>query len=535
MLNNFARTLFFLFIIILSVPACKSKDKKIFNIVDAGAKADGITINTKNIQEAIDECTKSGGGTVYVPPGVFVTGMIELKSNVNLFLEAGAELKGSPDLKDYPQTEFKSEGRNTFLILGQNAKNISITGTGTINGNDSAFIDFNSAHPYCCLDPLLTRQGNAYISKVPDGPAQVKGGDNMRPGVLITLINCTDIRFENITIKNAPNWSVHFACCDGVFISTVKVRNSLLVPNADGFDVSTSKNVTFKSCDIEAGDDGIAISPCADGYCKGVAENIVVSDCIITSKSAGIRIGWSTQDIRNCIFQNLIIKSNRGICINTRNSETIENMLFSNIIMETKLNTGWWGAGEPIHISEIPLTKSQANDSTKKNGRIRNIRFSNMMLKTEAGIVFYGYSPNSIENITLENISMQFTSSPLNVSYGGNLDLRPAFDIKYGMFKSEIPAIYLHNVKGFDVNGFTLAKTDSLMDFHSNAIWGDKVEDVRINRFYGPALSGSAVYPAISLSGGKNIVIENSKTPGGSKLFAGFPAPKNIEIHSSGN
>lgn len=501
--------------------SCNTKTNNVFNILDHGAKGDGRSINTEAIQKTIDACYAAGGGTVYVPPGIFVTGTIILKSNINLYLEAGSEIKGSADIKDYPAIGTKSELRNTFLIYAREANNISILGTGTINGNDSAFIDWNTPHPWCCLDPQLTRQGNSYASLVPDGPALVKNGDSSRPGLLIGLISCNNAQIENVTMKNAPNWSAHFACCDGLYISKVRVRNSLLVPNADAFDVSTCKNVTITGCDIVAGDDGIAISPCADGFCKGVAENILVSDCIIESRSAGIRLGWATDDIRNCSFQNLVIKSNRGICINIRHNERIENIIFDNIIMETKLNTGWWGAAEPIHISEVPLRKADiATDSSPKRGGAKNIRFSNMMITSEAGMVFYSFHPGSIEGIRLDNIVMRMTSSKLNFSYGGNLDLRPAYDNQYAMFKSDIPAIYLHNVNGFDVDGFELSKSEGLMDFHTNAIRGDGLRNIQINRFYGPILNSNKSLPAISLSGDKNFVVENSKTTDGSRLYS---------------
>lgn len=498
--------------------SCNTKKSNVFNILDQGAKADSKTINTEAIQKTIDACFAAGGGTVYVPPGTFITGTIILKSNINLFLEAGSEIKGSADIKDYPAIGTKSELRNTFLIYAKEANNISILGTGTINGNDSAFIDWNTPHTWCCLDPQLTRQGNSYTSLVPDGPALVKNGDSSRPGLLMGLIDCNDVRIENVTMKNAPNWSAHFACCDGLYISKVKVRNSLLVPNADAFDVSTCKNVIITGCDIVAGDDGIAISPCADGFCKGVAENIVVSDCIIESRSAGIRLGWATEDIRNCSFQNLVIRSNRGICINIRHNERIENIIFDNIIMETKLNTGWWGAAEPIHISEVPLRKADmGTGSIPKRGGVKNIRFSNMMITSEAGMVFYSYHPGSIEDIQLNNIKMKVVASKLNSAYGGNLDLRPAFDNHYAMFKSDIPAIFLHNIKEFSIDGFRLSKSDSLMEFHTNAILGDSSDHILIDRFRGPVLGKASDFPAISLSG-RNFSVVNSATTDGSKL-----------------
>ena len=492
----------------------------VYDVSTFGAKGDGSTINTKPIQQAIDQCTKEGGGTVYVPPGVFVIGSIRLTDNVNLYVEVGAVLKGSSDLKDYANTTYSSESRSSFLIYAIEAKNISITGRGIINGNDSAFVAWDKLHPECCLDPAFTRQGKNFTNRFPDGPAAIKENSNNRPGALVAFINCENIVMRDITVKNSPNWCVHFACCNGAAINNVTVSNSLLVPNADAFDLSKSKNITLSNCNIVAGDDGIAIATCADGYCKGAVDNIHVSNCTITSRSAGIRLGWSTEDIRNCTFDNLTIKSNRGICINTRHDETIENILFSNIIIDTRLHTGWWGAGEPIHVSEIPLgTMHGLSSEGKKNGVVKNVRFTNMLLTGEAGMVFYGYSKNSLQNLQLNNIRFHFKASKLNASFGGNIDLRPAFDMKYAVFKSDIPAAYFRNVSGLEINRFTVEKDAGLADFHTHAIYCEQFESLKINDFTGEALSASSNYPCIYLTKGKDYFIANSIIPKTSKLL----------------
>ena len=263
-----------------------SKETSIYDITDYGAVGNGVKLNTQQIQNAVNECAENGGGTVYIPAGVYVTGTLQLFDNINLYLEAGSEIKGSPNLSDYPPTDYKSEQRNTFLIYAYDAKNVSITGRGAINGNDSAFFNWQKVHPGCCLDPEYVRQGNKYNNHFPDGPAAVKGGGENRPGILVAIINCENFQMKDLEIKNAPNWSVHLAGCNKATITNVTVNNSLLVPNADAFDISVSKNVLISDCNITAGDDGIAISPCGDGFASMDAENIHVSNCNITSRSA---------------------------------------------------------------------------------------------------------------------------------------------------------------------------------------------------------------------------------------------------------
>lgn len=482
-----------------------------YNIRDYGAEGDDKMIETHAIQKAIDKCHQDGGGTVYFPSGVYLSGSLQLKSNVSLFLDAGAVLKGSPELSDYKQTSFVSESRSTSLIFAYQAENISILGQGTINGNDSAYFDWDQIHPGCCLDPNFTRQGASYSNRFPDGPVAVKGDnhDMDRPGALVTFIECKNVRIQDIRVVGSPNWCLHLACCDGVNIHGVDVRNSLLVPNADAIDVSKSRNVVISDSYLEAGDDGIAIGTCADGYCSQVAENITISNCTILTRSAGIRLGWSTDDIRNCTFQNLVIHANRGIGIFTRHDETIENILFSNIIINTRLHSGWWGNGEPIHMSEIPLGQLHGITSAGKNhGKIRNIRFSNIQMTGESGNVIYAYHLKSIQDISFDRIQFHLKNSSLNKDFGGNFDFRPAFADSLAVFEHEIPAFYAYQVKGLSFDDIKLT-SEALPEFYTQGIFIGNSEEVRINRFIGVPLQSDE---AIKLVQSKDILIRDSRT-----------------------
>ena len=145
-----------------------------------------------------------------------------------------------------------------------------------------------------------------------------------------------------------------------------------MIPNSDGIHCTASRNIRIVNCNIRAGDDAIIITGFArientpgfnsneqDKYTHGnktiYAENIQVSNCHLQSRSSGIRIGYGQHPIRRCIFTNIVIHdSNRGIGVFARDASTIEELVFSNIIIETRLHNGqWWGNGEPIHLSAI--------------------------------------------------------------------------------------------------------------------------------------------------------------------------------------
>lgn len=519
MKSNLTFTPVLVLLLIFSVNTARSaRNQLFFNVKDYGAVGDNKNLDTRSIQEAVNQCSKSGGGTVIFPAGTYLSGSIELFSNITLQLEAGSVIKGSPNLADYRKMSRTSEGRNRSLIYSIGASNIAIIGRGAVDGNDSVFMDWNKIHPDCCFDTTFTRQGSKFENKFPDGPSEFKSSG--RPGILVTFIECQNVLIRDVTIRNAPNWCVHLACCNMVDVRGVNFLNSLLVPNADAIDISNCKNVNISDCVMIAADDGIAISPCADGFCKQETENINVSNCTITSRSAGIRIGWAEKSIRKCTFQNLIINSNRGIGIFAKHDEIIEDLLFNNIIINTRLHTGFWGIGDPVHISEIPLgTWYGVPQNLAKFGVIKNIRFSNINIVSENCINLYAFHKNSIQNIDFINVRHYFKNSPVNNLRGGNLELRPAFDNKYSVFSHAIPALYAKGVMGLNISNYKLECDPDLPAFCTNAIFCEDFKGVKIDGFSGPKLSSGNDYAVIQLENGDDAAIINCKALKGTNVF----------------
>ena len=144
--------------------------------MDFGAVADGKTVNTGSIQKAIDKCNSNGGGIVYIPAGTFITGTVYLKSNVNLHLESGASLNGSSNMSDYAPFERPGFGPSNYGVLFTlKAENVSITGQGTIDGNEDAFFTWDTAKKIEWGGTKFTRQGENYRkveSGIGDGPVE---------------------------------------------------------------------------------------------------------------------------------------------------------------------------------------------------------------------------------------------------------------------------------------------------------------------------------------------------------------------------
>ncbi|WP_217594701.1 glycoside hydrolase family 28 protein [Cohnella sp. GbtcB17] len=495
--------------------------KTVYDVRAYGAAGDGSTLDTVAINRAIERCRDSGGGTVLLPAGTYLSGTVFMYSDVTLHLDAGAVLLGSPNVDDYPALPYTSEYRNTALIAAIGAERFSIEGRGTIDGNGDAFAEYASADLLRDFDASYTRQGEAYFrenDKADDGPVEMK----RRPGILILILNGRDAQVSRLHIRNAPNWCLHVAGTDGALLTGLDIKNSLLVPNADGIDVSRSRNVRISDCNIEAGDDGLAFSPCAEGFGGGANENIVVQNCMIQSRSAGIRIGWDAYNFRNFQFHNIVIRdSNRGIGLFLREGESIENIVFSNIVIETRLHKGkWWGKAEPIHISALPGLEHAGRvvDRQVKPGHVRGVTFSNVAIRGEQGIVLHGSAHTPLENIVFDNVRMHMKSGPLMETFGGNFDFRPALDAEMNVFGHDIPALYAKHVKGLKLRGFELSWEDGMPDYCRNGIEIESFADVAIEGFRGrqPQADEGA---AIVLRGGRGVIIRNSAAAPGTACF----------------
>ena len=223
-------------------------------ITDAGAVGDGKTLNTAVLQAIIDSLALQGGGTVVVPPGVFVTGTLQLRSDIDLHIERGGVLRGSDWLGHY-----EAGGRKVGLLYTEDAQNVSITGEGTIDGNGDSFMDLEHAKNLENAGTAWTRQ-KEHFREVLQGPGDGPAVPKDRPFQMIIFSSCRNVTVRGVTISNSPFWTVHFADCDGVIVSGVRIWCNLLVPNNDGVDITSCSNVLVSDCDIRTGDDCIAVT-----------------------------------------------------------------------------------------------------------------------------------------------------------------------------------------------------------------------------------------------------------------------------------
>ena len=467
-----------------------------FNIKAYGAKENQLS--TVAIQKAVDACHQSGGGTVLVPSGTFITGTIELKSFVELHLEQGAILKGSKNVSDYKET-FRRHG----IVFCLDAEQVSITGQGIIDGSGTSFYDEKRNHVYPEFNKALTRQKEGYMPEgtfFTDGPIERIDA----PGMTITFYHCNQVTLKDFTLKDTPVWATRIAYCDDVLVTGISILNNLMVPNSDGVHCTASRNVRISDCDIRAGDDAIIVTGFAleediPGYAHSdqgqyvhgnksiYSENISVSNCLLQSRSAGIRVGYGQHPIRRCTFSNIVIYgSNRGIGIFAHDAAPIEELIFSDIIIESKLHNGqWWGNGEPIHLSSISRFDGEPA------GQIRHVQFNNIIATGEAGILLYGQKERRMEDIRFNNVQLKIVNGAETLAYGGNFDLRPAADETHRLFEHDIPGIYAQFVDGLIVHNFTLEWGEGLPGFFTDGIECLEVNKLSIEGFNGLANPGN--------------------------------------------
>jgi polygalacturonase len=342
--------------------------EKYYEINKYGAVGDGLTKNTGAIQKAIDECSQSGGGYVIVPAGIWLTGPIQLKSNVNLQLKIGALLLFSKDVNDYDIISGYWEGRRQYRcqspISGLKLQNIAITGSGIIDGSGevwrpvkkskmtepewNALIKTGAVNPRgnTWFPTKEVMEADGYIRQQlrTDKPLAkedlLKIHQYFRP-VMISLIECKDILLDGVTFQNSPAWNNHPLMCENIIIRNVAFRNPWYSQNGDGIDVESSKNVLIYNCTFDVGDDALCIKSGIDeeGRKRGIpTENIVIADCIVFHGHGGFTIGSEMSGgvknikVSNCNFIGtdigLRFKSNRG------RGGVVENIYINNIYMK---------------------------------------------------------------------------------------------------------------------------------------------------------------------------------------------------------
>lgn len=386
-----------------------------FNVMDFGARGNGISDDAIAIQKAVDACTNAGGGdVVFSANHTFLSGPVQLKSNVNIVLETNSVWKANPDESIYHLSAFgKNEGEGMMWIWAKDVENLSFSGHGTIHGNGIRFMgaelfDSYELKPVTTFDP--------------------------RPHVL-TLMGVRNLNIRDITIREGAYWTVHLIGCDGSVIDGINLLNNLKIRNGDGIDIDHSKNVRIANCHITSGDDAICLKKRREFEEYGSCHDIVVTNCVMESRSCTVKIGSENMDsIYNVVIDNCVIKgSNRGLGIQNRDEGTVSNVVFSNIILDCQLwSDVWWGKAEPIYVTSYPRANGNHKDANwrfpkgqtvGRCGEVSHIYFNHIYATSENGCFIGGDTRDKVNNIYLSNVHLNLKK--LTSYDGGVYDKRP--------------------------------------------------------------------------------------------------------------
>ncbi len=458
------RISFLLLLIFTSQHALYAKD---YNILGYGAKADGKTMNTSAIQSAIDAAYKNGGGRVLIPEGIFLTGSIILKSNVELHLEEKAVLLGSTNRDNY----FKLN-RWLSLILADNQNNISITGKGKIDGQGRR-LALN-------IDSLF------YIGQLDSASynfVEVRPSHLVRPQ-LIEFVHCKNIAVKNVTLLNAACWVQTYDQCTNIILDSVTV-NSDAYWNNDGIDIQDCHNVRITNCIINSADDGICLkSQSATLYC----DSIYIGNCSVRSSASAIKFGTvSHGGFKNVTIANIKIHDTfrSAIAIECVDGGVLENILVDGV---NAVNTG----------NAIFIRLGDRN-KTRDAGVLKNVTIKNMKVDIAFGrpdseyeirgpelSFFHNTFPSSItgipghpvENVTLENIEINYpgrgNSGLANLPLS-RLDFVPEKIADYPEFSmfGELPAwgFYVRHMDGLTMKNIKLSIASS--DYRTAMVFDD--------------------------------------------------------------
>ena len=473
--------------------------KDTFNIVDFGAKNDGVQLNSAAINKAIDACNSKGGGTVLIPDGFWLTGPIVIKSNVNLHISKGALLQFSDNYDDYPLVKTSWEGLDAIRcqspISATDATNIAITGGGIVDGAGQVWRsvkkekltegqwtklvssggvigkDLTTWYPSekSMLGHTTKGAGNIAAGYNLENVSQFK--DYLRPN-MVRLTNCKKILLDGVTFQNSPAWNLHPMLCEHITLKNLIVRNPWYAQNGDGVDLESCRFGLIDNCTFDVGDDGICIKSGRDeeGRKRGVpTENVIVQNSTVFHGHGGFVIGSEMSGgVKNIFITNCNFLGNDvGLRFKTARGRggVVENIFVSDINMtnipgEAILFDMYYMAKDPVpkpgEKFELPVMKAEPlNDGTPQ---FQNFYIRNVVCKgAETGIMVRGLPEMSIKNITIENAVLQ-TNKGFVCIEGENINLK-----NVSLFTKDKTVMQIQNSKNVTMDGIKYADNRDLL------------------------------------------------------------------------
>lgn len=461
------------------------------NIKDFGAVPDGKTLNTEAINKAIQEVSSRGGGKVIVPQGLWLTGPIELQSNVNLYTEENALILFSDNFNDYPIIETSFEGLETRRcqspVSAVNAENIAITGHGVFDGAGDSWRPVKKGKMTESQWKSLLASGGVVENNIwyptegslkgakackefnnPEGIETEEQWNEIRPWlrpVLLSLVKCKKVLLEGVTFKNSPSWCLHPLSCEHITIDGVKVFNPWYSQNGDALDLESCTNALVINNVFDAGDDAICIKSGKDedGRRRGEpCQNVIVKNNVVLHGHGGFVVGSEMSGgvkniyVSDCTFLGtdvgLRFKSTRG------RGGVVENIYIHNINMidiphEALLFDLFYGgkaAGEETAEELAGRMKAEVPPVTEETPAFRDIYISDVTARGVGRAMFFNGLPEMpIRNVHIKNVTVSRAEKGIEISQAENVT------IENTVVESEGEMLQVKSSKHVSVNGKT--------------------------------------------------------------------------------
>jgi DNA sulfur modification protein DndE len=489
--------------------------KDTFNIIKYGAKEGGMVLNTVAINQTIAECSKTGGGVVLIPAGLWLTGPIVLQSNVQLHTARGALISFTTDRAQYPLVTALYEGveavRCQSPVSATDAENIAVTGAGIFNGSgnvwrpvkknkvtESEWKNLLSTGGVLTADKAtwyssegaLKGSLTADIGKLSSG-RQLKDfeeiHDFLRPNMM-RLTNCKNILLEGVTFENSPAWTMHLALSQHITIKNVTVKNPAWGQNTDALDLESCANVLLDGCSFDTGDDGICIKSGRDeeGRKRGVpTENVIAQNCTVYHAHGGFVIGSEMSGgarnlyVSNCTF----IGTDIGLRFKTTRGRggIVEKIYASNIVMkdiaaEAVLFDMYYMAKDPVVLAgeKRDMPKIELLPVSEGTPIFREFYINDIScIGAEKAVFIRGIPEMNISNIRLTNMVLQAKKG---------IELTEASGIRFvnvKMITSEPdPLVYIQNSKDVEFTGISYNDKSPVL-FSVN---GERSKNIRVDK-----------------------------------------------------
>ena len=390
-------------------PKFNNKD---FDITKFGAIGDGKFDCTQAFARAVEACHQAGGGRVIVPSGEFLTGAIQLKSNVNLHVTGEGVILFSKDTRKFlPVVYTRFEGMECMnyspFIYAYEQENLAITGSGVIDGqaDNETWWNWVVKKEYGWKEGLPNQEADRDLllkmadDNIPVNERVFGDGHYLRPN-FIQFYKCKNILIENVTLKRSPMWEIHPVLCENMTVRKVTIVSH--GPNNDGCNPESCRNVLIKDCYFDTGDDCIAIKSGRNGDGRRIkvpSENIIIQGCRMQDGHGGVVIGSEMSgDVRNIFAENCIMDSpnlDRALRIKTNSLRggVVENIYMRDVTVGVVSDA----------VVRIYFYYAEG-DVGQYTPVVRNVYIENVSSKqSKYALLLEGYERSPIANVQLKN------------------------------------------------------------------------------------------------------------------------------------